>query len=67
MLNAKRGFRRLNGCRQMATFVAALAVTSELFHRHGMLQESYERASRRSHRQWSRLGAGRSDDLGPES
>ena len=35
MLNAKRGFRRLNGCRQMATFVAALAVTSELFHRVG--------------------------------
>ena len=67
MLNAKRSFRRLNGCRQMPTLVAALAVTSKLFHRHGMLQESYERTNRRPTAQWSRLGAGRSDDLGPES
>ena len=47
MRNAGRSFRRLNGYRQMATFGAALAVTSELFHRHGMLGELHERTNRR--------------------
>jgi hypothetical protein len=60
MLNAERSFRQLNGYRQMRTFVAALAVTSKLFHRHGMLHESHERTTGRPTAQWSRLVAGRS-------
>jgi hypothetical protein len=52
---------------QMPTFVAALARHVKLFHRHAMLHGSHERTSGRPTAQWSRLDAGRSDDLGPKS
>jgi hypothetical protein len=41
--------------------------TSKLFHRHAMLHESHERTTGRPTAPWSRLEAGRSDDLGPKS
>src|SRR6266545_6488591 len=42
-------------------------VTSKLLRRHAMLHQSYERTSGRPAAQWSRLEAGRLDDLGPKS
>jgi hypothetical protein len=42
-------------------------VTSKLSYRHAMLHESHERTNGRPTAQWSRLEAGRSDDLGPKS
>jgi hypothetical protein len=67
MLNtepASAGSRATGRCRRSSL---RSPVTSKLLHRHAMLHESHERTNGRPTAQWSRLVAGRSDDLGPKS
>jgi hypothetical protein len=61
---ASAGSRATGRCRRSSL---RSPVTSKLLHRHAMLYESYERTNGRPTAQWSRLEAGRSDNLGPKS
>jgi hypothetical protein len=67
VLNAERSVPGRKGYRQCRRSSPRSPVTSKLFHRHAMLHESHERTNGRPTARWSRLVAGRSDDLGLKS
>ena len=67
VLNAERSVRGRKDCRQCRRSSPRSPVTSKLFHRHAMLDASHERTNGRPTARWSRLVAGRSDDLGLKS
>jgi putative transposase len=67
MRNAARSFRRLKGYRRMPTLVAALARHVEAVTPACDAARVAGADYRTPTAQWSRLEAGRSDDLGPKS